>query len=101
MASGLFEADLGGGLIKKRVPFKGKGKRGSARTIVATRFLGRWIFLFGFAKNERGNIDRDELVFLHKAAAELLALDEHGLQELLVAGSIVEICDGEAKEQDN
>ena len=37
MASGLVDADLGGYLVKKRVPLPGKGKRGGARTIVATK----------------------------------------------------------------
>jgi Uncharacterized protein conserved in bacteria len=42
---------------KKRVPVAGRGKRGGARTIVATNFGDRWFFLFGFEKNERANID--------------------------------------------
>ena len=36
MERGLIDANLGGGIIKKRVPLPGRGKRGSARTLVAT-----------------------------------------------------------------
>jgi hypothetical protein len=36
MESGLIDADLGGGIVKKRVPLAGRGKRGGARTLVAT-----------------------------------------------------------------
>jgi hypothetical protein len=36
MERGLIDANLGGGIIKKRVALPGRGKRGSARTLVAT-----------------------------------------------------------------
>lgn len=56
MEQGLIDADLGGGLYKKRIPLRGRGKRGGARTLIATNKAGRWIFLTGFEKNERNNI---------------------------------------------
>lgn len=34
----------------------------------------RWVFVSGFPKNERGNIDRDEENALKKLAAHLLSL---------------------------
>ena len=34
---GVFEADLGGGVCKKRVAVAGKGKSGSTRTLVAKK----------------------------------------------------------------
>jgi hypothetical protein len=64
MAQGLIDADLGGGLVKKRVPLPGRGKRGSTRTLVATNKGSRWFFIFGFEKNERENITPKELVSL-------------------------------------
>jgi hypothetical protein len=36
MAAGLIDADLGGGVLKKRVGLAGRGKRGGVRTLVAT-----------------------------------------------------------------
>jgi hypothetical protein len=36
MKAGLYEADLGGGLLKKRVARPGQGKRGGFRILVAT-----------------------------------------------------------------
>jgi len=59
MNAGLFDADLGGGLLKKRIARPGEGKRGGFRTLVVTNKGGRWIFVFGFPKNERSNIDKD------------------------------------------
>jgi hypothetical protein len=53
MAQGLFEADLGGDLLKKRIARPGQGKSGGYRTLVATNRDSRWIFVYGFAKNAR------------------------------------------------
>lgn len=36
MAAGLVDADLGGGVLKKRIAVPGKGKSGGFRTLVAT-----------------------------------------------------------------
>jgi hypothetical protein len=36
MDAGLIDADLGGGVVKKRVALPGRGKSGSTRTLVAT-----------------------------------------------------------------
>ena len=58
---GLVDADLGGGLIKQRVARPGQGKRSGFRTVIAYRHGDLAIFLLGFAKNERANIDDDEL----------------------------------------
>jgi hypothetical protein len=43
-------ADLGGGIVKKRVGLAGRGKRGGARTLVATNKGNRWFFVYGFEK---------------------------------------------------
>ncbi|WP_416757176.1 type II toxin-antitoxin system RelE/ParE family toxin [Roseateles sp. So40a] len=56
MARGLIDADLGGGLVKKRIPKIGQGKRGGFRTIVAKPKSVGWFFIYGFAKSERENI---------------------------------------------
>ncbi len=56
MEKGLIDADLGGGVVKKRVPLPDRGKSGSTRTLVATNKGNRWFFVFGFEKNERANV---------------------------------------------
>ncbi len=73
MRRGLFDADLGAGLFKKRVGRAGRGKSGGFRTLVATNKGDRWIFVYGFAKNERANIDKDEEAALKKLSVELLS----------------------------
>lgn len=93
MTQGLIDADLGGGILKKRVGLSGRGKRGGARTLVATNKGNRWIFVYGFEKNERANISDDELEALKDIAAELLARTGKQLDEALNDGSLTEICD--------
>ena len=57
MADGLVDADLGGGVYKKRVAMPGRGKRGGARVLLGSSLGTRWFFLYGFEKNERATID--------------------------------------------
>jgi len=97
MREGLVDASLGGDLVKKRVALPGHGKRGGARTIVATKMAGRWFFLYGFNKNERSNIGKHELKVLHEVAKELLAFEDRQLEIALSAGEIEEIINGNDK----
>lgn len=92
MISGLIDADLGGHIVKKRIAIAGQGKRGGARTIVASKLADRWFFIYGFAKNEKDNIDKDELNALQGYARLLLWLGEIQLEEASFKGEIVEIC---------
>ena len=94
MANGLFDADLGGGLFKKRIARSGQGKSGGYRTLVATNKGNRWVFVYGFPKNERSNIDRDEEEALKKLAAHLLSLTAQAITKAKQAGELIEVeCD--------
>jgi hypothetical protein len=88
---GLVDADLGGGLIKKRIALPGHGKRGSTRTLLATNRNDRWVFVFGFEKNERANISDNELEALKHLADDLLALTEIQITEAVNKGSLMEV----------
>lgn len=96
MTSGLYDANLGGGLFKKRVARPGQGKRGGFRTLVATNKENRWFFVFGFPKSERSNIDKDEEEALKKLAAHLLSLTAQALDTAQRAGELMEMdCNAE------
>jgi len=97
MVKGLIDADLGGDVVKKRVVLPGHGKRGGARTIVATKRTNRWFFLYGFSKNERATIDPAELKMFQEVAKELLRFNDRQIAEALSAGEIVEIYHGNNK----
>lgn len=92
MMQGLIDADLGGYILKKRVALGGKGKRGGARTIVATNKGNRWFFVFGFAKNEKANISAKELAALKDMAGFLLGRTDGELNEAVAEEELVEIC---------
>ena len=92
MRRGLIDADLGGGVVKKRLALAGRGKRGGARTLVATNKGDRWFFLYGFEKNDRANISDAELEALQAVAAELLACTAAQLDIALKDRSLDEIC---------
>lgn len=91
MQDGLYDADLGGGLFKKRIANAGRGKSGGFRTLVATNKGDRWIFVYGFAKNEKGNIDRDELEALKRLSKFLLAMTPQALAKAKVAMELIEV----------
>lgn len=57
---GLIDADLGGDIIKQRVARPGQGKRSGFRMLIGIR-PDLAIVLFGFAKNERDNIEMTSL----------------------------------------
>lgn len=94
MSQGLIDADLGGNVLKKLVSLPDRGKRGGARTIVATNRGDRWFFLYGFEKNERANIDKHEIKALQELAAEYLAIDDQGIELAISSGKFMEVHDG-------
>ena len=94
MTEGLYDADLGGGLFKKRIGRPGQGKSGGYRTLVATNKGDRWVFVFGFPKSERSNIDKDETEALKKLAMYLLSLTAQALAKAQTASELIEVnCD--------
>ena len=88
---GLLEADLGGGIVKKRIALPGRGKRGSTRTLLATNLKDRWIFVFGFEKNERENILENELTTLKMLAKDLLGMPAAQIKVAIEEGFLVEV----------
>lgn len=98
IVAGLYEADLGGRLLKKRVARPGEGKSGGYRTPVATNRADRWIFIYGFGKNVRANIGRDELEALKKLSACLLGMTSRQMAAALAVQEILEVhCDEQEK----
>lgn len=96
--SGLYEADLGGMVVKKRIARKGQGKSRGFRTLIATNRNNLWFFMYGFPKNERSNINKDEEEALKELAAYLLSLSMEDLQKAEEAGELLEVvCDAEEK----
>lgn len=91
MERDLIDADLGGNLSKQRVAVPGRGKSGSTRTIIATRFAGVLFFLYGFEKNDRDNITAKELALYQRLARELLDMNDAQVAAALVGQVLMEV----------
>lgn|GEM_PF-5335539 len=67
----------------------GRGKRGGARTLIATNKSSRWFFVFGFEKSERENISGEELQALKDYADDWLERTSAQLDEAVAALSLL------------
>jgi hypothetical protein len=88
---GQIDANLGGGVLKQRVARQGQGKSGGFRTIILYRTEERAFFVYGFAKSDRENIDKDEEAQFKKAASHVLDLTEKQLSKLIRMGQFSEV----------
>ena len=86
LENSLSVADLGGNLYKVRVKRAGKGKSSGFRTIVVYKKEDRAIFLYGFGKNEKENIDKSELQYFKKLGKDLLSLNLVQLKQSIEQG---------------
>ena len=83
---GLVDADLGGGIIKQRVARTGQGRSGGYRLLIAYHSGKRAVFLYGFAKSERDNIEADELETLKEIGRRGLRQKKSALNMQLKRG---------------
>lgn len=91
LEAGSYEANLGGNLYKKRLATKGRGKRGSTRTIIAYKIKGHSFYLYGFEKSERSSISNSEERALKLIAKGILSKIDEELSELVDKGSLFEV----------
>ena len=85
---GLSAVDLGGNLFKVRVKRKHSGKSSGFRTIIGYKSGDKAIFLYGFGKNEKDNLDKSELYHLKKLGNDLLSLNKQQI-ELAIAKKVL------------
>jgi hypothetical protein len=67
------------------------------RTLIGTNLNNRWIFVFGFAKNELDTLDEAELSALQKYARFLLSLPQNRIQHLIDNNELIEVLPNETK----
>jgi len=91
LQNGLHDGNLGGSVYKKRIGVNGRGKRGSVRTIIAFRISKNVFCLYGYPKNERDDIDKDELTGFKKVARFYLGLNDYQIDGLIKIGELVEV----------
>jgi len=88
---GLVDADLGRGLIKQRVARAGQGRRSGFRTIIAYQLEERAMFLYGFAKNQRANLNQADEHDLAALGETLINASDEIIQDLLTNDDLKEV----------
>ncbi len=83
LAGNLNTADLGGGLFKVRTPREGYGKSKGFRTIIIYKGNDKAIFVYGFSKSEKENLDRAELNYFKNWPAIYYELEMMNIYSLL------------------
>ena len=78
--------DLGGGVYKKRLD------KNRQRSIIVAKSGSWWIYEYLFAKQDRPNIDQDELIEFRRIADGYAGLNPDQFAELLDDKHLVEIC---------
>ncbi|HCU05643.1 MAG: hypothetical protein A2X77_00760 [Gammaproteobacteria bacterium GWE2_42_36] len=88
---GRYDANLGGGLYKKRIAINKRGKSGSLRTLIAFKEGRDSFFLYGFAKNEKGNIKRNEQEGLKALAKIYFSYADNQLMRAVEVKELMEV----------
>jgi len=78
--------DLGGGVFKKRL------NENRHRSIILAKAGEFWVFAYLFAKQDRANIDDDELEAFRKLAELYRRKTVNDLEAELGIGALLEIC---------
>ena len=87
----IYETNLGGHIIKKRIRFQGRGKSGSGSTIICYKHADRSFFVHGFAKNEKSNLSSKELHAFKELANVLLSISNEKLKIAIKNGNFIEV----------
>lgn len=88
---GQIDADYGGGVIKQRIARLNEGKSGGYRSIILFRRGERAFFVYGFAKNDRANIDASDERDFKELARILLEASDEDLQKLIRRNEFSEV----------
>lgn len=88
---GLYEANLGGSVYKKRLSIGSQGKRGGARTIIAFKLHHKAFFVYGYAKNKRDNITSKEKNALKELAKVYFDYDDRQINQAVQKSELIEV----------
>ena len=91
ISTGLYDAELGGFLYKKRIGTQSRGKRGGLRTIIAFKKEDKVFFMYGYAKKTRVNIDKKEKLALMKLANVYFSYSEIQIIQAIKTKELIEV----------
>jgi hypothetical protein len=84
--------DLGGGVFKKRL------SAGQYRSIILARGGDFWVYQYLFAKQDRANIEDDELKAFRLLAKDYGAMTQAQAEAQVADGHWIEICQAELEQ---
>ncbi len=91
LSNNIGTVDLGSGLYKVRTPKIGQGKSSGFRTIVVFREADIAVFIYGFAKSDKANLDNQELKYFKKLSKDLLEIERAKFIELEKQGIFISL----------
>lgn len=94
MADGLYDADLGGNVYKKRIATGSRGKSAGYRTIIGANIGDKYFFLFAFAKKAKANVNAKEKLALKELAKEFLGFTQVEIGDLVEDGELLIVGEG-------
>ena len=95
---GLVDADLGGGVVKQRIPRAGGGKSGGLRSIILFRKNDRAVYVYGFEKKDLANIRPNELEAFRELAQVILGYTTAEIAKRVEDGALFNV---EKPEEEN
>ena len=81
--------DLGGGVFKKRI------RKNQYRSIIVAKAGHYWVYEYLFAKQDRANIEDDELAGFRRLAKVYTGLTAQQVTQLIRDHDWMEICNGD------
>jgi hypothetical protein len=84
--------DLGGGVFKKRL------SNNQYRSIILARGGDFWVYQYLYAKQDRANIDDDDLKGLRLIAKDYATMTQAQAEAQIVDGHWIEICQAELEQ---
>jgi hypothetical protein len=91
MSNNIGTVDLGGGLYKVRTSKVGQGKSGGFRMVVVFKEADIAIFVYGFSKTDKGNLNKEELKYFKKLSKDLLSINRTEYNQLEKLGNFISI----------
>jgi len=91
LEAGQADANLGGDVYKVRISRPGEGKSGGYRVIVFFKSEDKTFYVYGFAKSDKGNIDRKELRAFKKDAIYDFSLTDEQIRDRIKKGTLIEV----------
>ena len=82
---------LGSGLYKVRIRRKHKGKSGGYRTLLVFRKEKLALYVYGFSKNEKDDLEQDELKLFKKLSKDILSMNDQEIINQIQSGSFIDL----------